>query len=74
MTRSFHPTLLEELGLDPEADGYYLDEYGHMQSVDQIFALDEGLERGRVEDGDIVLFLAAGTGYTWSATVLEWRG
>ena len=74
MKRSFHHTLLEELGVDPETDGYYLDDYGHMQSVDQIFALDEGLERGRVESGDIVLFLAAGTGYTWSATVLEWQG
>jgi 3-oxoacyl-[acyl-carrier-protein] synthase-3 len=74
MKRSFHHTLLEELGVDPEEDGYYLDDYGHMQSVDQIFALDEGLERGLVEDGDLVLFLAAGTGYTWSATVLEWLG
>ena len=74
MKRSFHHTLLEELGVDPESGGYYLDEYGHMQSVDQIFALDEGLDRGRVESGDVVLFLAAGTGYTWSATVLEWRG
>jgi 3-oxoacyl-[acyl-carrier-protein] synthase-3 len=74
MKRSFHRTLLAELGVDPDADGYYLDEFGHMQSVDQLFALDEGLARGRVETGDVVLFLAAGTGYTWSATVLEWRG
>jgi 3-oxoacyl-[acyl-carrier-protein] synthase-3 len=74
MKRSFHRTLLAELGVDPEEDGYYLDEYGHMQSVDQIFALDEGLQRGRVEAGDTVLFLAAGTGYTWAATVLEWLG
>jgi 3-oxoacyl-[acyl-carrier-protein] synthase-3 len=74
MKRSFHHTLLEELGVDPERDGYYLDEYGHMQSVDQVFALDEGLQRGRVAPGDTVLFLAAGTGYTWAATVLEWLG
>jgi 3-oxoacyl-[acyl-carrier-protein] synthase-3 len=74
MKRSFHRTLLAELGVDPDADGYYLDEFGHMQSVDQLFALDEGLARGRVETGDVVLFLAAGTGYTWSASVLEWRG
>ena len=72
MKRSFHTTLLEELGVDPETGGYYLDEYGHVQSVDQILALDEALDRGRVEAGDVVLFLAAGTGYTWSATVLEW--
>jgi 3-oxoacyl-[acyl-carrier-protein] synthase-3 len=74
MKRSFHRTLLDELGVDPDEDGYYLDEFGHMQSVDQIVALHEGRETGRVQDGDVVLFLAAGTGYTWSATVLEWGG
>jgi len=25
-------------------------------------------------DRDLVCFLAAGTGYTWAATTLEWRG
>lgn len=74
MKRSFHETLLAELGLDPATDGYYLDEYGHVQSADQLLALHEGLNHGRVRPGDLVLFLAAGTGYTWSATVLEWRG
>jgi len=74
MKRSFHETLLDELGLDPETDSYYLDEFGHMQSVDQIVALHEGLSRERVGAGDVVLFLAAGTGYTWSATVLDWVG
>jgi 3-oxoacyl-[acyl-carrier-protein] synthase-3 len=70
MKRSFHDYLTDELGVD---DGHhYLDEYGHVQSVDQVLALDEGLERGRVEDGDVVLFLAAGTGYTWAASVLRW--
>ncbi len=73
MKRSFHEVVLEELGLDAASDGYYLDDYGHMQSVDQIIALDEGLEGGLVESGDVVLFLAAGTGYTWSASVLEWE-
>jgi len=74
MKRSFHETLLTELGLDPESDGYYLDEYGHVQSVDQVLALDEGLSSGRIDPGDVVCFLAAGTGYTWAATVLRWRG
>jgi len=74
MKRSFHDTLLTELGLDLDAGGHYLDEYGHVQSVDQVLALDEGLASGRVEPGDVVCFLAAGTGYTWAATVLRWRG
>ena len=73
MKRSFHEHLLSELGVGEEG-GYYLDEYGHVQSADQILAVDEGLERDRLESGDLVLFLAAGTGYTWAASVLEWLG
>ncbi|QZP39734.1 3-oxoacyl-ACP synthase [Halobaculum magnesiiphilum] len=71
MKRSFHEYLCDELGVD-EGGQYYLDEYGHVQSADQALALAEGLDRGRVADGDVILFLAAGTGYTWAATVLEW--
>jgi 3-oxoacyl-[acyl-carrier-protein] synthase-3 len=74
MKRSFHRSLLSELGVDPQSGGYYLDEYGHVQSADQWLALDEGRKRDRVEPGDLLLFLAAGTGYTWAATVLEWQG
>jgi len=71
MKRSFHEYLCGELGVD-EDESYYLDDYGHVQSADQALALREGLDRDRVADGDVVLFLAAGTGYTWAATVLEW--
>jgi 3-oxoacyl-[acyl-carrier-protein] synthase-3 len=73
MKRSFHDWLTGELGLPKDAH-HYLDEYGHVQSVDQLLALDEGVEAGQVTDGDVVLFLAAGTGYTWAATAIEWRG
>ena len=69
MKRSFHEFLTDRL----DAANSYLDEYGHVQSVDQVLALDEGLKRGLVESGDLLCFLAAGTGYTWAATVLEWR-
>ena len=74
MKRSFHDRVLAELGLDPERHGYYLDEYGHVQSVDQALAVEEGIADGRLADGDLVCFLAAGTGYTWAATVLRWHG
>jgi 3-oxoacyl-[acyl-carrier-protein] synthase-3 len=73
MKRSFHDHLTSELGVGEDGH-HYLDHYGHVQSVDQCLALDEGLDRGFVESGDTVLFLAAGTGYTWAATALEWRG
>jgi 3-oxoacyl-[acyl-carrier-protein] synthase-3 len=74
MKRSFHDRVLAELGLDPERHGYYLDEYGHVQSVDQALAVEEGIADGRLAAGDLVCFLAAGTGYTWAATVLRWHG
>ena len=71
MKRSFHDYLVGELGV---GDGHhYLDEFGHVQSVDQALAVEVGLDEGLVDPGDVVLFLAAGTGYTWSATVLEWE-
>ncbi|WP_267641589.1 3-oxoacyl-ACP synthase [Haloarchaeobius amylolyticus] len=72
MKRSFHELLCADLGCDPATDAYYLDDYGHVQSADQILAVAEGLESGLVESGDSVLFLAAGTGYTWAATCLTW--
>ncbi|MGM0447743.1 MAG: 3-oxoacyl-[acyl-carrier-protein] synthase III C-terminal domain-containing protein [Methanobacteriota archaeon] len=74
MKRSFHERVLDELDLDPASDGYYLDEFGHVQSVDQALAVERGVETGRLEPGDLVCLLAAGTGYTWSATVIRWRG
>ncbi|QIB74688.1 3-oxoacyl-ACP synthase [Halogeometricum borinquense] len=73
MKRSFHELLIDELGVGSEGS-YYLDAFGHAQSADQILAIDAALDSGDgPTDGDVVLFLAAGTGYTWAATVLEWR-
>lgn len=74
MKRSFHDDLVEALGLDPESDAVYLDEYGHVQSADQIIAIEEALSRNLLQQGDIVTFTAAGTGYTWAATTLTFNG
>lgn len=74
MKRSFTEQLFEAFGLDLDVDGYYLEDYGHVQSADQVIALDEGLAAGRIDPGDCVCFLGAGTGYTWAATVLTWHG
>ncbi len=71
MKRSFHDALLDALGLQPD-QAIYLDEYGHMQSVDQIVALDLAQRRGCLHDGDLVVLAGAGTGSTWSAVVIRW--
>jgi 3-oxoacyl-[acyl-carrier-protein] synthase III len=69
MKRSMHEAIVDALG-GPRAA--YLDDTGHMSGVDSLFALDRAARAGELEAGDLVLLLAAGTGYTWAATVLRW--
>ena len=71
MKRSMHDAVVSELGLDP-ARAAYLDDTGHMSGVDPLLALDRAVRSGEVTDGDLVLLLAAGTGYTWAASVIRW--
>jgi 3-oxoacyl-[acyl-carrier-protein] synthase-3 len=71
MKRSMHDALVAALGLDPDRAAY-LDDAGHMSGVDPLLALDRAADAGRLADGDVVLLLAAGTGYTWAASVLRW--
>lgn len=71
MKRSMHRALLAELGL-PEERAVYLDDTGHMSGVDPLLGLDRAIRQGRLGDGDLVLLLAAGTGYTWAAACLRW--
>ncbi|MBW4438382.1 MAG: 3-oxoacyl-ACP synthase [Pleurocapsa minor GSE-CHR-MK-17-07R] len=71
MKKSFFYEILAALGLTPE-QSVYLDHYGHVQSVDQVLALQLGLEQGKIAPGDLVVLAGAGTGYTWSAVALRW--
>jgi 3-oxoacyl-[acyl-carrier-protein] synthase-3 len=71
MKKSFYVQLLQEVGLTEE-QSIYLDHYGHIQSVDQALTLKLGLEQGKIKAGDVVLLVGAGTGYTWSASVVRW--
>jgi 3-oxoacyl-[acyl-carrier-protein] synthase-3 len=71
MKPSMHRALVAELGLD-ESRAAYLDDTGHMSGVDPLFALDRAARSGELRDGELVLLLAAGTGYTWAASVVRW--
>ena len=71
MKNSFYREILSAIGLTPE-QSVYLDHFGHIQSVDQVLALELGLAQGRVRDGDLIVLAGAGTGYTWSATAIRW--
>jgi 3-oxoacyl-[acyl-carrier-protein] synthase-3 len=69
MKRSMHEAIVRELG-SPRAA--YLDDTGHMSGVDPLLALDRAGRAGELSEGDLVLLLAAGTGYTWAASVVRW--
>jgi 3-oxoacyl-[acyl-carrier-protein] synthase-3 len=69
--RSMFLALLSELEMR-EDQAVYLDDTGHMSGVDPLLGLDRAVRDGRVRDGDAVLLLSAGTGYTWAAAVVRW--
>lgn len=71
MKRSMHDEVLQALGVAPDRAAY-LDDTGHMSGVDPLLALDRAARAGDIGDGDLVLLLAAGTGYTWAASVVRW--
>jgi 3-oxoacyl-[acyl-carrier-protein] synthase-3 len=71
MKRSFYVEILSALGLTPE-QSVYLEDYGHIQSVDQALALQLGLAQGKIKAGDLIVLAGAGTGYTWSAICVRW--
>lgn len=71
MKRSFYLQILESIGLTPE-QSVYLEDYGHVQSVDQALAIELGLAQGKIKPGDLIVLAGAGTGYTWSAIAVRW--
>jgi 3-oxoacyl-[acyl-carrier-protein] synthase-3 len=71
MKRSFYLQILESVGLTPD-QSVYLQDHGHVQSVDQVLALQLGLAQGKIKPGDQIVLAGAGTGYTWSAVSIRW--
>lgn len=71
MKKSFYLEILKAVGVKPE-QSVYLQDYGHIQSVDQVLALELGLAQGKIHPGDLIVLAGAGTGYTWSAVAVRW--
>jgi 3-oxoacyl-[acyl-carrier-protein] synthase III len=71
MKRSMHDALAAAVGVQP-ARAPYLEDTGHISGVDTLLALDRAARGGDLHEGDVVLLLAAGTGYTWAASVVRW--
>ena len=49
-----------------------VDRFGNMSSATIPVALDEALEAGRIQEGDYILMVAFGAGFTWGSAVVQW--
>ena len=62
----------ERLGARREQIFVNLDRFGNTSAASVAIALDEAIETGRVERGDLILMMVFGAGLTWGAAVIEW--
>lgn len=69
--RSAHLQMLKDLDLD-ESQTIYLEEYGHIGQIDQILLLYLALKQGKVKEGSRICMIAAGIGYVWGASMVQW--
>jgi 3-oxoacyl-[acyl-carrier-protein] synthase-3 len=69
--RSAHMGMLNDLGLN-ENQTIYLEKYGHIGQVDQILTLYLALKEGKVKEGTTMCMIAAGIGYVWAASIVQW--
>jgi len=62
----------DRLGTPMEKWFLNIERYGNMSAASAAVALDEAVRSGSVQDGDVVLMIVFGGGFTWGAMVLQW--
>jgi 3-oxoacyl-[acyl-carrier-protein] synthase-3 len=62
----------ERLGAHPDQVFVNLHKYGNTSAASVAIALDEAVQSGRIERGDLILLIVFGAGLTWGAAIIEW--
>jgi 3-oxoacyl-[acyl-carrier-protein] synthase-3 len=62
---------MERLKLPPEKAYVNIDRYGNTSAASIPIALDEAWRAGRVQKGDVIIFVAFGAGLTWANAVVR---
>ena len=62
----------ERLGAAPGQVFTNVEKYGNTSAASVAIALDEAVQEGRIQTGDLILLIAFGAGLTWAAAVIEW--
>ena len=68
---SAYQEMLNQIGLTAD-QSVYLGHIGHIGEQDMMFGIREGLNQGRLKDGDLMAVVAAGIGYVWGAAIVQW--
>jgi 3-oxoacyl-[acyl-carrier-protein] synthase-3 len=63
--------VLDSLGIPQEKTHNTLDRYGNTTACTIPLTLDEALREGKIKRGDLVAFVAFGSGFTWGASLLR---
>jgi 3-oxoacyl-[acyl-carrier-protein] synthase III len=62
----------QRLGIPEERTAIVIDRYGNTSSASIPLALNDAIEGGRVDDGDLLLLSGFGAGMSWASAVLRW--
>jgi 3-oxoacyl-[acyl-carrier-protein] synthase-3 len=65
-------TVAERLGARPDQLFVNLEKHGNTSAASVAIALDQAVQLGRIQRGDLVLLIVFGAGLTWGAAVIEW--
>jgi 3-oxoacyl-[acyl-carrier-protein] synthase-3 len=60
------------LGVPEEKFYSNIQRYGNTTAASIPIALSEIMEQGAVKEGDLMMMVAFGSGFTWGATVIRW--
>ena len=72
MKKSAFDYVAKAIGVDPDEQSVYLDDIGHNGQNDMVISIDRAVKQGKIKNGDIVVFTAAGIGWAWNAGVIRW--
>ena len=62
----------DRLGAKKEQVYINVDKFGNTSAASVAIALDQAVENGVIERGDLILMVVFGAGLTWGAAVIEW--
>lgn len=62
----------QRLGVAPERVVHTIEEYGNTTAASIPMALHQGLKRGQIQRGDLVILAAFGSGLSWGTAVFQW--